>query len=276
MKEFFRNNGILILIIAILLTAIIGVCAEILGMSPVSNLLGILSTPFRAGADAAADWMEDRYNYAFRYEELVAENEALRAQLAEAQEQLRDAEDANRQNELFRELIGLTERHKDFDLEDASVTGRSASNWEYTLTISKGTNMGVEAGDCVVDQYGNLVGVVSQVGLNWAEVAAIVDSSIEMGARLPRTDDEAVLEGDFSLMLEGRVKLAYLGALPISGDQVSTSGLGDIYPAGLAVGTVESVHMEDNGLTQYAVVRPAADLDDVRYVFVIKSFDVAQ
>lgn len=278
MKEFFRNNGILILIIAVLLAAIIGVCAEILGMSPLSNLLGLLSTPFRAGADAAANWMEDRYNYAFRYEELMAENEALRAQLAQVQQQLRDAEDANRQNDLFRELIGLAQRRSDFEFEDAAITARSGSNWSCTFTINKGSNVGVESGDCVVDQYGNLVGVVSQVGLNWSEVASVIDPSIELGVRLPRTDDDAVLEGDFTLMLDGKVRLAYLpeNALPILGDQVSTSGLGDLYPAGLAVGTVESVHMEDNGLTQYAVVSPAADLDGVRYVYVIKSFDVVR
>ena len=74
MKQFFRQNGILIVIIAVLLAAIIGVCSAIFGMSPLSNVLGVLSTPFRAGVDAVASWVEDRYNYAFSYDELLAEN----------------------------------------------------------------------------------------------------------------------------------------------------------------------------------------------------------
>lgn len=278
MKQFFRQNGILIVIIAVLLAAIIGVCSAIFGLSPLSNMLGVLSTPFRAGVDAVASWVEDRYNYAFRYDELLAENESLRQQVADLQEEIRAAQDANRQNELYRELLNLAERRADFDLEDATVTVRATSNWSSTLTINKGSSVDVAVGDCVVDQYGNLVGVITEVGYNWSTLATVVDPSTEIGGRIPRTDDEAVLEGDFTLMGEGRLKLSYLpeNTVPISGDQVTTSGLGDQYPAGLVVGTIESIHTEASGLTRYAVVEPAADLENIKYVFVIKSFDVVQ
>ena len=278
MKQFFRQNGILIVIIAVLLAAIIGVCSAIFGLSPLSNMLGVLSTPFRAGVDAVASWVEDRYNYAFRYDELLAENESLRQQVADLQEEIRAAQDANRQNELYWELLNLAERRADFDLEDATVTVRATSNWSSTLTINKGSSVDVAVGDCVVDQYGNLVGVITEVGYNWSTLATVVDPSTEIGGRIPRTDDEAVLEGDFTLMGEGRLKLSYLpeNTVPISGDQVTTSGLGDQYPAGLVVGTIESIHTEASGLTRYAVVEPAADLENIKYVFVIKSFDVVQ
>lgn len=278
MKEFLHKNGILILIIAVLLTAILGVCAAIMDASPLSNLLGALAHPFRAGADAIANWVEYQYNYAFRYDELVEENETLRTRMAELQRELTAALDANRQNERLRELIGLAERHKDFDFEDATITERSVSNWNFTVTINKGSNVGIEPNDCVVDQYGNLAGVVVEVGLNWAEVATLADPSIELGARLPRTDEEAVVEGDFTLMLSRQMKLAYLpeDCVPIVGDQVLTSGLGDLFPAGLLMGTVESLHEEDSGFTRYAVVTPAADVEQMRYVYVIKSFDVVE
>lgn len=276
MKHFFRQNGILIIIIAVLLAAIVGVCSAIFGMSPLSNVLGVLSTPFRAGVDAMATWVEDRYNYSFRYDELVEENEALRQQVTDLQEQIREAQDSNRENELLRELIGLAEKRADFEFENATVTVRATSNWSSTLTINKGGSADVEVGDCVVDQYGNLVGIISEVGHNWSTLATVADPSTEIGGRIPRTDDEAVLEGDFALMEGGQLKLAYLpeNTMPISGDQVTTSGLGDRYPAGLVVGTIESIHTEANGLTRYAVVEPAADLEHIKYVFVIKRFDV--
>jgi len=278
MKQFFRENGFLILLIAALLAAIIGVGSAIFGMSPLSNVLGVLATPFRAGVDAVASWVEDRYNYSFRYNELVEENEKLRQQVADLTKQVQEGYNAVRQNEMYRDLIGLAEKRADFEFEDATVTGRASSNWSETLTINKGSNVEVELGDCVVDQYGNLVGIISEVGYNWSTLALVTDPTTEIGGRIPRTDDEAVLEGDFTLMLEGKVKLAYLpeNTIPISGDQVTTSGLGDQYPAGLVVGTIESIHTEANGLTRYAVVEPAAQLDDLRYVFVIKSFDVVE
>lgn len=278
MKEFLHKNGILILVIALLVAAILGVCAAIFDMSPLTNLLGTITSPFRAAANAMADWIEYQYNYAYAYDDLVEENERLRTRLAEMQRELTDALDANRQNERYRELIGLAERHKEFDFEDAKITDRSVTNWNMTVTINKGSNVGIEPNDCVVDQYGNLAGVVSKVGMNWAEVATLVDPSIELGARLPRTDEEAVLEGDFTLMLERKMKLAYLpeACVPIAGDQVLTSGLGDLFPAGLLMGTVESLHEEDSGFTRYAVVTPAADVEEMRYVYVIKSFDVVE
>lgn len=276
MKDFLRENGILLVIIAALCAALLWVVSALLGFNPLANLLGLVSSPLREAASAAAEWVEDRYDYAFRYDELVEENAALKERVAELEETVRQAQDDSRQNELLRELIGLAEKRADFDFEDATVTVRTTSNWNATLTINKGSNVAIELGDCVVDAYGNLVGIVSEVGFNYSVVAAVTDATTEIGGRIPRTDDNAVLEGDFALMKEGKLKLTYLpeNSQPISGDQITTSGLGDIYPSGLVVGTVESIQTDADGLSRYAVVKPAADLDDLRYVFVIKDFNV--
>ena len=262
MKDFLQQNGILLVIIAVLAAVILSLAADLLGFDPLANVLGTLASPFRAAVSSVSGWVEDRYGYAFRYDELVEENAALKERIAALEKEARDAEDANRQNELFRQLIGLAEKRADFEFQDAAITVRSTSNWSSSLTIDKGSNTDITVGDCVVDAYGNLVGVVSEVGFNSSVVATIVDSTTEMGGRLLRTDDNAVLEGDFTLMKEGKLKLAYLPktAQPLSGDQIVTSGLGDTYPSGLLAGTVESIH--------------TADLDDLRYVFVIKDFDV--
>ena len=278
MKDFLRENGILLLVIAVLIAAILGVSSALLGFSPIANFIGIVATPFRAAVSSVSGWVEEQYDYAFRYEELVEENDTLKKRIAELEEEIRQAEDANRQNELFRELIGLAERRADFDFEDATVTARTVSNWNSTLTINKGTNVDIAVGDCVVDAYGNLVGVVAEVGFNYSVVATVVDVSIEMGGRISRTDDNAVLEGDFTLMREGCLKLAYLpeNSPPLSGDRITTSGLGDVYPSGLVVGTIQSIHIEADGMNRYAVVAPSADLEGLRYVFVIKDFDVVR
>lgn len=276
MKDFLRQNGALLIVIAVLAAAVLGLASTLLGFDPLANILGSVASPFRAAVASVSAWVEDRYDYAFRYEALAEENAALKERITALEEQIRAAQDANRQNDLYRELIGLAEKRADFDFEDAAVTNRTISNWSSTLTINKGTNVDIAVGDCVVDAYGNLVGVVSEVGFNYAVVATVIDSTTEMGGRIPRTDDNGVLEGDFALMKDGRLKLAYLPqtSQPISGDQITTSGLGDIYPSGLLVGTVESIQTAADGLSRYAVVAPAAQLDDLRYVFVIRDFDV--
>ena len=40
------------------------------------------------------------------------------------------------------------------------------------------------------------------------------------------------------------------------------------------IGSVEEVRSSDDGLDQVAVVRPAAELEDLEQVFVITSFDI--
>lgn len=274
MKQFFRNNGLLILIAAVLLAAVLGLGSFILGLDPLTNAMEIISTPFRSLSAAVTNWTQERYDRAFRYDELLAENERLRRQLAELLEQEQEYQDAIRANERLEELLGLAEARPELTYQDAAVTRRSSSNWDSDLTIDQGTAGGVELHDCVIDEYGNLIGVVTEVGLNWSLVSTILDPDVELGGRIARTDDNAILEGDFSLMLDGLLKLSYLplDTQLVSGDQVVTSGLGGVYPAGLAVGTIRVLHTEADGVSRYAEIEPAADIEHIRYVYVITDY----
>lgn len=280
MKDFFRHNGILLLIVAILLALVTAVVSLLLGgvADPLSNLAGIITTPVRNGISAVTNWTEERYNDAFQREQMKQENEELKKRVAELEEQERQAEAALQENERLRNLLDLRPSNRSFDLESAMVTARSTSNWESTLTISKGLSQDVAVDDCVVDEYWNLVGVVAEVGENWATVRTVVDSGIEMGGQLSRTGGAAVLEGDFALMGEGKLKLSYLpeNSELISGDQVTTSGRGGVYPSGLVVGHVEEVRTEASGMTRYAVIVPETDLDNLKQVFVIRDFDIVE
>lgn len=280
MKDFFRDNGFWLLLIALLLSILLGLASVLLSGStdPLSNLANTITAPFKNGVSAALDWAEGVYGYVFHYGELEDELSSLRRRVAELEEQARQGEEALKENEQLRRLLELREQRKDFDFESAKITARSTSNWESILTISKGTSSGVEAGSCVVTENGVLVGVVSEAGLNWAAVSTIINTDIEIGGIVNRTFSAGVLEGDFSLMSQGRLKMNYLpeGAQLVSGDEVLTSGRGDVYPSGLVVGQVEGVFTDPSGQTRYAVVRPAVDLEALIEVFVIKEFEIVE
>jgi len=81
------------------------------------------------------------------------------------------------------------------------------------------------------------------------------------------------VEYDFSAC-----NLSYLPdeAQLVAGDEVLTSGNGDVYPAGLVVGQVESVFTDASGLTRYAIVTPEVKLDQLVEVFIIKEFDIVE
>lgn len=274
MKKFLRNNGILLIIIAVLLAAVLGIGASILGYNPISSVLNAIGTPFRYISTAVTNWTEDQYNRAFRYDQALLENEQLKQQVAELEQAAREGQDALAENERLRDLLGLSNERPELSYVDAAVTRRSSTNWGSDLTLNAGTSDGVEVDDCVIDQYGNLVGVVTKAGPNWALVTTILDPSTELGGHIGRVDESAILEGDFTLMQEGLLKLTYLptDSLLVSGDKITTSGLGDVYPEGLTVGDVRSLHTEADGYSRYAVVVPDADIEHIRYVFIITDF----
>lgn len=274
MKNFLRKNGILLIVIAVLLAILLGIGVSVLGYNPISGILNTLGTPFRAISTTITNWAEDRYDRAFRYDQLVEENEQLRQRVAELEEAARNGQDAIREAEQLRDLLGLSNERPDLVYVDAAVTRRSSSNWDSDLTLNKGTRSGVAVDDCVIDQYGNVVGVITEVGLNWALVTTILDPKSELGGRIARIDDNVILEGDFTLMQEGKLKLSYLPADSklVSGDQVTTSGIGELYPEGLFVGTIRTLHTEPDGISRYAVVEPGADIENIRYVYIITDF----
>ena len=241
-------------------------------------MVNTVTAPVRGGITAVLDWAEGVYDYVFHYQELHDQLDDLQAQVAELEDQVRQGQEASRENEQLRELLKLQEKRRDFTFESARVSARSTDNWESTLTLSKGTSSGVEAGSCVITETGVLVGVVTEVGLNWSTVSTIINTDIQIGGIVTRTYSAGVLEGDFALMSQGKLKLSYLpeGAQLVSGDEVVTSGKGDVYPSGLVVGQVEGVFTDPSGMTRYAVVIPSVDLSSLIEVFIIKDFDVVE
>ncbi|MEG1857685.1 MAG: rod shape-determining protein MreC, partial [Pseudoflavonifractor sp.] len=74
MKDFFRHNGILVLVIGLLLALITGVVGLLLNgtADPVANAVGVVATPVRNGIHSLVDWVEGLYDYSFRYDSLLA------------------------------------------------------------------------------------------------------------------------------------------------------------------------------------------------------------
>ena len=278
MKNFLKQHGLWVLFAAAVLSVALAVMSVLsANSSPLANLAGIVVSPFRAGYTAVANWFNDLQNYYKDTTDLEAENAALKRELARMQEEIRLAKADREENKLFRKLMDLTEQRRDLsDLEAAMITEHAVTNWTSSLTLNKGTSLGVEVGDCVIDETGALVGIIYQAGTNWSTVLTLVDTDTSLGAQVFRTKELGVAQGDFSLMLENRLRLDFLPAdcrlLP--GDLVVTSGLNGYYPSGLVIGSVEEILVDDSGAASYAILAPAVEFDALTEVFVIKSFEI--
>ena len=277
MKRFFTKNGI------ILLTAVTVIAVGLCILSAISsgtgflyNALGVVASPFRAAGGAVSGWVQGVADHFESVSDLQSRNEELERQVADLEEQLRRADSDREENARLRNAMGLRQQRRDFTLESARVVARSSSNWASTLTLSKGTARGISSGDCVVDEFGYLIGVVTDAGLNWSTVTTVLDTDSQLGAMVFRTGEIAVATGDLRLISAGKLRLSFLsgeGGL-INGDLIVTSGLGGYYPAGLVIGSVEEILTDGNGLEQYAVVAPKSDVTATREVFVITAFTV--
>ena len=144
------------------------------------------------------------------------------------------------------------------------------------MTLNKGTAHGVEVGDCVIDGNGNLVGRISKAGYDWSTVLTVVDTDTSLGARVYRTQDLGIANGNFALMDDGKLKLDSLPASCqlLEGDLVVTSGLGGYLPPDLVIGSVSELRADDSDTSNYAILTPAADLNDLTEVCIIKSFEI--
>jgi rod shape-determining protein MreC len=150
------------------------------------------------------------------------------------------------------------------------------SNWASALTLSKGTSSGVAIGNCVIDEYGYLVGVITDAGLNWSTVTTVIDPESQLGAAVFRTREPAVVSGDLRLMSQGKLKLDYVQGDLINGDLIVTSGLGGYFPPDLVIGTVEDVLAKESGMGKYAVLTAKTDPNSLSQVFIITGFDVVE
>lgn len=278
LKNFLKQHGLWVLFAAAVLAVALAVMSVLsVDSSPLVNLAGVAASPFRAVYTFIADRFNDIQNHYKDTTDLIAENEALRVRIAEMEEEIRLAQADREENRHFRELHKLTEQRRDLtDFEAAMITEHAVTNWTSSLTLNKGTSLGIEAGDCVIDARGYLVGVIDEAGTNWSTVLTLVDTDTSLGAQVFRTKDLGVAQGDFSLMRENRLRLDYLppDCKPLAGDLVVTSGLNGYYPSGLVIGSVEEVHLDDSGASSYAILTPAVDFDALTEVFVIKSFEI--
>ena len=280
MKNFIRKKGLPILIVVLAAALLFGLGRFLLAgrAGLLSNTVGAVRAPLARSAVAVTEWLESIYGYIYKYDQLVEQNEALQKALAEAEEKARLGEEASEENTRLRELLKLSEKRTDFVFESAKIISWDPSNWTSRFTIGKGASSGIELGDCVVTEYEALVGQVVELGDNWATVRTLVDVDFGAGALVGSVGEAAMVLGDYMLMQDNCLRLAYLtdSSNIFEGTEVLTSGDGGSFPQGLLIGEITALRSEDGGQSVYGIVKPAFELSRLRQVFVVKDYGISE
>ena len=275
MKHLFTGRIRLILILAVLLAVILGVVSGLTGVKvPEMVVQGIL-TPIRSGVSNLTDQAQQFYNYIFQYESLVAENQNLKEQLAQMEDEAREANAMARENERLRNLLTLSSANEDYKMVDGYIIGWSSNEWTSTFTINRGANAGIEAGMCAITANGELVGLVDEVGSNYAVVKSVLDSSLEISATIASSGYNGMVQGGYSSGLAGLMRMDYLhsSATIRNRDQVVTTG-STVYPRDLILGYVVDAGFDDTGVAKYALLEPAANVGSLEQVFIVTEYNV--
>ena len=274
MRYFFSNRVRTVLIIAILLAVSLAVIASLTGVSlPDLWVKGVL-TPIRTGASTLTDGAERLYGYFFQYESLLAENDTLKQEIAALEEDARRADALERENDRLRDALGMVEVNEDYKLVDCYIISRSSQEWSNTFTVNRGTRAGIQEGMCAITANGEVVGLVSEAGSNYAVIKSVMDSSLEISATIASSGYNGMVQGGYALGLDGMLRMDYLPSNSVirNNDQVVTSG-STVYPRNLIIGYVVDADFDDTGVAKYALLKPAVNVGSLEQVFIVTEYD---
>jgi len=197
------------------------------------------------------------------------ENESLKQQLATAQLQLRNAEQAAAENERLKALLNLKEQ-TGYDQVTARVIARDSSTWFNTITINQGSSSGVALNMPVVTGTG-IVGRVISLSPWTAQVMMITDEKAAAGAIVGQLGGSGALGPVRGMGASGLIEMRYVSGLePVAvGNYILTTGQDGIYPPGLTVGEVVQVKSGTATQAHEILIRPGAKLDQLEEVAVL-------
>lgn len=262
-----------LIIIVLLLTGMMAYAAangQLTGAP--QQIVGALAVPFQrltSSVSAKLDAWSDR---TLNIDTIISENEELKEELNELRKKQIQYDKIVMENRQYKDLLGIVEDTQKYETTSASVIGRDGLDKFYSFTIDKGEKNGIEKNDVVISADG-VVGVVIETGANFAKVSTILSPAVSVGCFAGEERDNGIVCGDYDLSEEENCIMQYLPKTTKvkKGDIVSTTGLGTIFPKDLIVGTVKEIVADESGNSKSAVVVPAADITNVKMVFVITS-----
>ena len=265
-----KSRYLLIVLTIVCLSLITLTVNQFVSIDGIRNAAGTLIVPLQTGINRVGDWLNSRTDGYISAVRLAQENEELRQKVDYLEEQNTILSENADELARLRDLYKLDQDYSAYDKVAASVIAKDPGNWYNTFTINKGTNDGI-AVDMNVITTGGLVGLVTKVGTNWAQVRTIIDDNSNVSAMLMTTNANCIISGDLSLINEGKLSLSELRSEIVAspGEKVVTSNISSKYLPGILIGYIDTISDDTNHLTKTGYLIPAVDFEDIRNVFVI-------
>ena len=280
MKKGYRNIKKKQLQTKAILTILTGVCivSILVGLifnlngGPLKSIAGSIFIPMQEGINTTGEWIFDTANDFRTLSDVLAENEALKQQVADLTNLNITTKLEQYELENLRELYALDAKYPDYEKVAASVIAKNGGNWFDTFTINRGTKHGIEKGMNVIAGSG-LVGIVTDAGPNYATVRSIINDLSNVSSMIANTGDNFNVSGNLKSMNEDMTitfsELRDEDNQVNVGDAVITSYVSDQYQQGILIGYISTIENSSNNLTKSGTITPVVDFAHLEDVFVI-------
>ena len=266
-----KSKHLLAIMTFFCVSAIVASLASGVTSAPLKEAAGLIIVPFEKSIASIGQWMTGVQDSFREKEDLIQQNEELQTTVDTLTEQnnvlLQDQAELARLEQLYE----LDEEYTDYPKVAARIISKDPGNWYDTFMINRGSNDGIRVDNNVIAGKG-LVGIVTEVGSNWATVRSIIDDSSNVSAMTVSTDDICVVEGDLELIDEGKLRFSQLYDREDKvsvGERIVTSNISDKYVEGLFIGYVSEIELDTNNLTKTGTLVTPVDFQHLKDVFVI-------
>lgn len=261
------------MILAVVCVILLGIEGFVDGGGPLRLVANYTIIPMQKGISYAGRYLSDLSENFDTLEEVRTENEKLQSKVDELTIDNTRLRQEQYELERLRELYQLDENYSDYQKIGAHVIANNGSNWFNDFTIDKGSNDGIQV-DCNVLAGSGLVGIVTEVGPDYARVRSIIDDSSNISAMVLSTSDICIVRGDLKLASDGRIHFENLpnndNEIEV-GEQVVTSHVSSRFVQGLFIGYISEIQVDSNNLTRSGYITPAVDFSNLQEVLVITS-----
>jgi len=266
-----KNN--LILIISLLVICGILITATSLKselVTPVRKAVSFVLTPLEVSVSRLGVAINNLAEEHKNIDELKAENAELQNTIDRLVLDNTRLQEDNLELDRLRALYKMDQDYGKFETIGARVIAQDQSGWFNIFRIDRGQDDGV-AVDMNIIANGGLIGIVTEVGPNYAIVRSIIDDSSRVSAMAMQSSADMVVEGNLEQYKTGRLILKDIrnDADVKSGDMIVTSNVSSKYLPGILIGYAADISLDANTLTKSGYLVPVATFDNIQEVLVI-------
>ena len=240
-------------------------------LNPLRTAVGYVLVPIQSGVNRVGGGLYNELSSVGKLKTALAENETLKTRVDELTEENTRLRSEQFELERLRSLYELDQEYMQYHKIGARIIAKDSGSWFSVFRIDKGSDDGIKE-DMNVIAGGGLVGIVTDVGANYATVRSIIDDSSRVSAMAQQSGDSCIVAGDLQLFKEGRLKLAYMEKDDDikDGDMIVTSNISGKFLPGILVGYATDITVDYNdNLTKSGYLIPAARFDRLQEVLVI-------